>query len=255
MSSGDPDAPREPGNGCRIARVSLRWGRASWIELALRWTGRAWLFAGLVTTAMADGSTAPDPSNGRRSFDIPSQALWAALDQYSAATGIGVLFDGGMSADRISAPVEGVLSPAAALQALLSSTGLTARYVSLTAVTLVPALPERRRGGGGDPAREQYFAAIQAAVVRVLCQRAETRPGDYRSVLRLWIDRSGVVRRSEILGSSGQPRRDAAIEASLSNLDVRERPALDLPQPVTLVLLPRSERKSVDCVMFDGDWQ
>src|SRR5262249_13595547 len=140
-----------------------------------------------------------------------------------------------------------------ALQALLDNTGLTARYVTPTAVTIVPVMPEPRRGA--DLLRERYFAAIQAAVVRALCKRLETRPGQYRSAGRRWIDRSGVVRRSEILGSSGQPERDAAIEASLSNLNIQERPAFALPQPVTLVLLPRGRQKSVDCPMLDGGLQ
>jgi hypothetical protein len=191
--------------------------------------------------------------NGPRGFDIPSKELSTALSDYSAATGISVLVDGGLSAGRMSAPVKGVFSPAMALKALLDRTGLTVRYATPTALALVPASPTP---GRADLVRESYFAAIQAAVVRVLCKRAGTRPGQYRSVVRLWIDRSGVVQRSEILASSGQAERDAAIGASLSGLDIQERPRASLPQPVTLVLLPRGQQQqSVDCPARDSGLQ
>jgi hypothetical protein len=213
--------------------------------------GWAWLFAGLVAVAMADDCAAPELLDGPRSFDIPAKPLSAALSDYSATTGIAVLVDGGMTAGRMSAPVRGVLSAAAALQVLLESTGLAVRYVTPVAFTLVPSMREPPRTA--NPAREHYFAVIQAAVVRVLCRQAGTQPGQYRSVVRLWIDRSGMVQRSEIVGSSGRPERDAAIERLLVNLDLQERPSFDLPQPVTLVLLPRRQQPSVDCPVFDTD--
>jgi TonB-like protein len=255
MGFWDPGAPAQADTACRsapspVGRLSLRW-----IEIVLRWAGWAWLFAGFMTGAMAADSAALEPSNGQRSFDIPAQDLSTALSDYSATTGIGVLVDGSLSAGRMSAPIKGAFNPTAALQALLDKTGLTARYVTPTAFTLAPASAEPRPGAGADLARESYFAAVQAAVVRVLCKRAGTRPGRYRSVVRLWIDRSGVVQRSEILASSGQADRDAAIEAQLADLDIEERPAFDLPQPVTLVLLPRNPQKSVDCPAPDGGLQ
>ena len=39
----------------------------------------------------------------------------------------------------------------------------------------------------------------------------------------------------------------------LANLDIQEPPTLNLPQPVTLVMLPRGERPAVDCLAFDRD--
>jgi len=203
----------------------------------------------MVTVAMADDPTPSDLVSSPRSFDIPAKPLSIALGDYSAATGIAVLVDGNMTTGRMSAAIKGVLSPQAALQALLETTGLTARYVTSTAFTLVPTPPER----GADPARERYFAAIQAAVVRALCKRPDTRPGQYRSVVRLWIDRFGKVQRSEMFGSTGEPERDAAIEQLLANLDIQEPPTLNLPQPVTVVLLPHGQRPSGDCPAFHSD--
>jgi hypothetical protein len=216
----------------------------------LFWKARAWLIAALVAVAMADDCAALEPNEEDRSFDIPSKPLSAALSDYSAVTGLGVLVDGGMTAGRMSAAIKGAFSPAAALQALLEPTGLTVRYVTPTAFTLVPAPMAPARSV--DPAREHYFAAVQAAVVGALCQHAETRPGQYRSVVRLWINRSGMVQRSEIFGSTGQPERDAALEKLLVNLDIQERPSFNLPQPVTLVLLPRGAQSPADCVADAG---
>ncbi|MBV9561922.1 MAG: STN domain-containing protein [Bradyrhizobium sp.] len=164
---------------------------------------------------MAGDYAAPEPSNGQRSFDIPSQELSTALSEYSAATGISILVDGSLSTGRMSASVKGVFSPAAALQSLLDRTGLTVRYATPTALALVPASPTP--GRAVDLVRESYFAAIQAAVVRVLCKHAGTRPGQYRSVVRLWIDRSGIVQRSEILAST------KAIEAPAGDNGREER--------------------------------
>jgi hypothetical protein len=214
------------------------------------WIGRIWLFAGSIALAMADDSVALKSLSDQRSFDIPSQSLATALSSYSSATGVGVLVDGDVTVGRVSAPVKGAFMPAVALQAMLENTGLTARYVTPTAFTLVPAAPEQ--GGGAGQYREHYFALIQAAVVRALCKRTETRPGQFRSALRLWIDRSGLVQRSEMLSSTGRSDRDVAIDELLKNLSIGARPTFDLPQPVTVILLQRGQDAAADCPALDA---
>jgi hypothetical protein len=198
---------------------------------------------------MASGPAHAEAGLDHRSFDIPSKPLSAALSDYSTATGIGVLVDGAAIAGHMSAPVKGELTPSEALQALLEKSGLTARYASPTAFTLVPASPAQKRGA--DLARERYFAAIQAAVARALCKRADTHPGQYRSAVQLWIDQSGTVQRWELLGSSGKPERDAVIGEALSNLTIDAQPTFSLPQPVTVALLARGQDQSEDCLPAD----
>lgn len=240
----DPGARKRTRIGCRSPLTFFSLGRVRGMVFGCLWIGRLWLFIGIIAVAMADDSAPSESGSGHRSFDIPSKSLSTALSDYSAATGIGVLVDGGVTAGRMSAPVKGVLTPPEALQALLEKSGLTVRYANPTAFTLVPAPPEP--GRGADLAREHYFAAVQAAVARALCKSADTRPGQYRSAVRLWIDRSGLVQRSELLGSSGKPERDAAIGQLLRDLEIEARPTFSLPQPVTVALLLRDQDQSVD---------
>jgi hypothetical protein len=212
---------------------------------------RTGLFIALVTVTAALNAD-PARSAGvsdRYSFDIPSKSLPAALGDYSAVTGIGVLVDGRMMAGRISAPIKGTFSSSDALEALLAKSGLSVRFVSRTAFTLMPASPEPR--SVADNARAAYFAAVQTAVVRALCKRAETRPGQYRSAVQLWIDRSGFVHRSELLGSSGKPERDVAIGEVLSNLTIDAQPTFSPPQPITVALSPHGQDQFDDCVLAD----
>lgn len=203
---------------------------------------------GTVSTAAVEEVLTGRPTAGRIAFDIPSQPLAMALRAYSAATGVGVLVDGGLTAGRHSAAVTGVLAPEEALQTLLVGTGLAARYAAPTAFTLVPARPDQPRGSSDH---SHYFLAVQAALKRVLCQREETQPGRYRIALQLWIDQSGAVLRADLLGSSGTLERDALISDVLKGVTIEPPPPAGLPQPVTVVVLPRPSARSTDCVRRD----
>jgi hypothetical protein len=212
---------------------------------------RTGLFVTLVavTAALnADPARSAEVSD-RYGFDIPSKSLPAALGDYSAVTGIGVLVDGRTMAGRLSAPIKGTFSSSDALEALLAKSGLSPRFVSRTAFTLIPASPESRTGS--DIARAAYFAAVQTAVVRALCERAETRPGRYRSAVQLWIDQSGFVQRLELLGSSGKPARDVAISEVLGHLTIDALPTFSLPQPITVALSPHDSDRFDDCSPAD----
>jgi hypothetical protein len=83
-----------------------------------------------------------------------------------------------------------------------------------------------------------YSAAVQAALRSALCGHEETRPGTYRSLIRLWIGASGAVARAELLTTSGDAARDAVLFAALRAIAVGEPPPPDLPQPITLLLVP-----------------
>ncbi|MEM1384562.1 MAG: TonB-dependent receptor [Pseudomonadota bacterium] len=71
------------------------------------------------------------------SLDIPAQPLAGALKAYSDETGVSVVYQGGTVADLRSSPVSGALAPKDALSRLLNGTGLSTRYTSDSAVTLV----------------------------------------------------------------------------------------------------------------------
>ena len=72
-----------------------------------------------------------------RQFNIPSGDLEAALNAYSAQTGVQVLISGDAVNGARSAGVEGDFSPDAALTKLLSGTGFSARKTSSGAIGIV----------------------------------------------------------------------------------------------------------------------
>lgn len=183
-------------------------------------------------------------TTGHMTFDIPSQPLATALRSYSAVAKVAVLVDGELTAGRHSAPVNGVLSHEGALRSLLAGTGLTVRYATPAAFTLVP-VPADPQSGSRD--YSLYFLAVQTALKRVLCQNEETRPGRYRMALQLWIDRSGAVVRSEFLSPTGIPERDTIISDGLKRLAIEMPQPAGLPQPVTIVVAPRARGQDTEC--------
>src|SRR6185437_8147629 len=91
---------------------------------------KATLIATACTTALMSGASA-------RQFNIPSGDLEAALNAYSAQTGVQVLISGDAVNGARSAGVEGDLSPDAALTKLLSGTGFSARKTPSGAIGIV----------------------------------------------------------------------------------------------------------------------
>lgn len=96
------------------------------------------LCTGTALQALAD--TAPRQlaqlSAESRSFDIPAQPLPTALLQFSAASGIEVVFDAGLAEGKQAPAVSGSYAPADALSLLLAGSGLGYRVTDGGAVTL-----------------------------------------------------------------------------------------------------------------------
>lgn len=187
-------------------------------------------------------------------FDIPAQALREALFAYTDVTGMSVLVDDDVTSGRRSAAVKGSFTPEAALKIALTGTGLDFRYTAANAFTLVPSTGAASAYSAprDDSRDETYFRAVQTAVKYVLCSRGQTLPGQYRVVIQLWIGGSGVVLRSALLGSTGSPDRDQTLSEILDGLPVGAPPPADLPQPVTLAILPRPPSATKDCGPVDG---
>jgi hypothetical protein len=207
---------------------------------------------GMGAVQAAEPATAASQA-GQISFDIPSQPVAQALFAFTISTGISVLVEDRLTSGRRSTAVKGTFGPEEALNILLTGTGLAVKYTAASAFTLVAAqatadniaqarFPNAGRGLG----REGYFLAVQKAVKRALCSHSRTLPGHYRVVLRLWIDPSGSVPSVELLGSTGDQGRDTQLSAMLTGLSIGAPPA-DLPQPVTLVVLPRAPAATGDC--------
>ena len=214
---------------------------------------------GLLLGLLADNATAaPVPADLRMTLHIPAQDLAGALDQYSRATGVAVLVDSQLSRGRRSLAVDGEYTAADALRRLLGGSGLMARYARDDAFTLqvaqvedVPATLEKPTPAS-IAVNRSYATAVQTAIERNLCRSPLTRPGNYRAVLQVWVGRDGVVQHNRLLTSTGDVRRDTALVESFRNLRIDRPTPSALRQPVTLLLLPESSGKRMECTKWEG---
>jgi hypothetical protein len=195
-------------------------------------------------------------------FDIPAQPLAAALQAYGQRTGVQVLYESNSAVGRNSVAVEGSFTPDAALDRLLTATGLKVRYTRPDAITLAllsaaddrpPASPLgaadlslgtlRVRGSsdGDDEARLHDFSeTVQADIQKALQKNARTRAGSYRAILDLWIDPQRTIQRTELFRSTGDQERDAAVAATLRGLTISRSAPANAPQPVRVAIVVKS---------------
>ncbi|MBX9409547.1 TonB C-terminal domain-containing protein [Pseudomonas baetica] len=236
-----------------MQRGSSRGGLQRSTTLVRR-LGLGVLLAWLTGTATAD----PVPADLRMTLHIPAQDLARALDQYSHATGVAVLVDSQLSRGRRSLAVEGEYTAADALRRLLGGSGLMARYARDDAFTLQVAQVEDvpSTGGKSSPAsiavNRSYATAVQAAIERNLCRSPLTRPGSYRAVLQVWVGRDGRVQHNRLVTSTGDVQRDTALVESFRSLRIDRPTPSALRQPVTLLLLPQSSGKRMECTKWEG---
>lgn len=179
-------------------------------------------------------------------FDVPAQPLADALRQYALLTHQPALFRSEIVAGRVSSAVNGLYSPEEALRRLLEGTGLIAEATDSSAGRAFVLLKARTapasvgRGGVGG-----YRSVVQIGVWEALCNNPRTAPGSYRLLLRLNVDATGRLRGVQLLESSGDTRRDGAILAALQGARLEAPPPADLPQPVTMLILPNDSHGGV----------
>lgn len=191
-------------------------------------------------------------------FDIPQQSLASALESYSARTGIVGLYRGQLAVGRMSKPVTGRYSAETALAVLLNDTGLAAQYASTDAFTLVPSRDGARSTKSAaavaraaiaqqDAAQRDYSALVQERINAALCASSATRPGDYRVALSFRVGNTGEIDQFDLLGSSGDSRRDEAISNALRALTIGRSAPSHMSQPFTMVVLPQSSGGAILC--------
>jgi len=97
-------------------------------------------------------------------------------------------------------------------------------------------------GGGawaGDGSRfSGYLGGLKNGIHDELDRNAKLRKGEYMVVVAIWLAHDGRVNRLEVIGSSGNPDRDALMKKVLSNARFDEPPS-DMPQPVKLRISSR----------------
>ena len=196
-------------------------------------------------------------------FHIPEQPLSSALQAFSAASGVAVLYASGAESGLRSASLDGEYSREAALKILLGTSGLVARYARADAIALVdptapnPYAPPEGSLPGADmsldmlhvagatkgPDRNElsdYIGAIQQDLQKALKTNGATREGSYRVGVDLWVDSTRTVSRTEVFRSTGSPGRDTAIASVLQGVVIRRSAPAHTPQPVRVMIVVRS---------------
>lgn len=177
-------------------------------------------------------------------FAIAAQPLAAALDVYSATSGLELFYDGELAIGRRSRAVEGLFAPDIALRELLVGSGLVARATGPNSFTIAPISPSL----AANSAYQSYFAAVQTRVSQVLCARAGTHPGDTDLLIQLWIASSGTVQRAQLLDARADRVRESAFGAALRGVPIGASPPAGLPQPITMAILARANGEATGCV-------
>jgi hypothetical protein len=227
------------------------------------------VMAAVTALAMSAPAIASDAAGARSeaaarapvAFNIPPQPLSAALEAYSEACGVQVLYDSRLASGRRSAGIAGVLAPELALKTLLAGTDLVVRYTAANDVVLLPASEDGAVSGsiaapidapvlaldtlhvdgatklGDGPDYRAYASIVQADIQAFLHGREDTRSGSYNIGLRLWLDESGAVLRSEVFRSTGDEHRDAAIARALRDVTISKPPPSQMPQPVSVMIV------------------
>lgn len=189
-------------------------------------------------------------------FNIPAQPLAGALDAYAVVSGRAAVFRSALVAGRTSSTVQGRYTAEAALRILLGGTGLLANEVGggrLDAFVLKTAsanAPAASTAAQMHPATETlaaYDGVVQAHIWEAFCEDPRTTPGSYRALVRFGMDASGRVLRPRLLGSSGDRSRDAALLEILHRIDVDQPPPQGMPQPLTMLVLPRGQIAGQSC--------
>lgn len=194
--------------------------------------------------------------NGRsmpQTYNIQAGSLPTALDDFSAASGVQVLYDGTLASGRVSSPVRGQMNADTALGELLQGTGLAAVFTRDGNVIIVlspdavkvlytppPATSARELGAihvdvpkialtGGV-----YATLVQYELQRVLRSKPDLLVGRYQAQVRIWVDASGVVQRSQLVASNANTRCQEGLIELLKHMSVGQPPPPDLPQPVSI---------------------
>lgn len=207
----------------------------------------AGMFVGTAQAEMPSGNVKRD---GRIDFNIPSQPLADALYAYTAVTGVEALASGPLLVNRRSSGVHGMLTADEALHALLSGTGLTAGFVDTGSFTLTQTPPVASEALSDIPRYAFYSAMMQNAVKQALCRQPDTHPGYYTTAVQIWIDPSGGVMRAALVRSTGDAVRDKMLFDVFRTLSIGAPPPAGLPQPATLLILPRTQTS--DCAFAGG---
>lgn len=94
--------------------------------------------------------------------------------------------------------------------------------------------------GGGGMQFALFSTALQRHIQDELARNRKIKLGDYRVTVNIWIGQDGVIRRAELVGSTGNADTDRTLRAALTDLGpMRTAVPENLPQPIKLRITNR----------------
>ncbi|VFR91705.1 Outer membrane TonB-dependent transducer VreA of trans-envelope signaling system [plant metagenome] len=209
------------------------------------------IWAGVVSAAE------PPPAGQLLDFDIPAQPLGEALNRYGETARLAALYPSRLATGLWSAPVHGRYTREDALRLLLQGTGLALAKAStpdgdVFRLARAPAAAPASAGLASGIAPGGYLPLLQAAVMHALCQDPRTAPGHYRTLFEVAIDESGRAASAELLSSSGDAGRDAALLAALRQTRAAVPPAASRHVPYLFTLRPAAAGAAAPCRAVAG---
>ncbi len=233
--------------------------RALALALGLIFANAAFAQVSVNFDAPANAQTAASTLEltAERQFDIPAQPLVSSLKAYSAITNLELYYESSLMDGHRSPSIHGSFSPNVALRRLLDGTGFSVASFQLGTITI---LAPRQPAKGQDLAALKskaaeftpYFALIQAGLRTAFCQVPAIQTDAAELIVRLWISPSGAVARADFLSPTGSEGRDRAYAAVIRALAIGQAPPKAMPQPVTLMVLPRTSRTAAECPQLGG---
>ena len=116
-------------------------------------------------------------------------------------------------------------------------------------------LPGGKTGGSGTGSGSNrvrnsrwgwYANQVQSAISQALQNNTNIRTADFRSVVKIWADRTGRITRAHLAGSTGNGALDNAITNEvLAGLVLREPPPDGMPMPIVLRLTARHSQMAL----------
>ena len=158
-------------------------------------------------------------------FDIPSEPLAEALQDFSQRSGVELLYESAITTGLKSPALKGSFTPRDALRQLLAGTGFIVHYnlhnaVSLSLPTAASWAVQQDLSMGNaslslnplnvvagdrpdDEQLREFGEALQNDVSAALTKNTDVRSGNYRIRVKLWIDPSRAIRRAEVTETTG----------------------------------------------------
>jgi len=91
-----------------------------------------------------------------------------------------------------------------------------------------------------------YAIQVQSSISQALQNNTQTRTSDFRSVVQIWSDKNGRIKRARLSGTTGNIALDNAITNEiLAGLVLQEPPPDGMPMPIVLRLTARHSQMAL----------